>query len=68
MRTIYKSLKINDGSDFSIIRHHISSELELSFECEFTTDQVINFYDEYLYETIRSFIKRTKIKSSINKN
>lgn len=68
MRTIYKSLKINDCSDFSIIKHHIINVLELSFECEFTIDQVINFYDEYLYETVKSFIKHTKIKYSINKS
>jgi hypothetical protein len=68
MRTICKSLKIADSSDYSIIKHHITNVLELSFECEFADHQVINFYDEYLYETIKSFIKHTKIKFSINKN
>ena len=66
MRITYKSLKISDASDFSIIKHHITNVLELSFECEFADNQVINFYDEYLYEMIKSFIKHTKIKFSIN--
>lgn len=67
MRKIYKSLKINDSSDYSIIKHHITNVLELSYECEFKDDQIINFYDEYLFDLTKSFIKHTKIKFSINK-
>lgn len=67
MREVYKSLRILDNSDFSIIKHHIIDKLELEFECKFKEDSIIDFYDEYLYDTIKTFIKHTKIKFNINK-
>ena len=65
-KLIHKSIIVHEASDYSILKHHIN-ELELEFECKFKENNVIDFYDEYLYLLIKKFMTRTKIKSKINK-
>lgn len=66
-KKIHKSIIIQDANDYSIVKHHIH-ELEMEFECQFKDNNIIDFYDEYLYITIKAFMLRTKIKSKFNKN
>jgi hypothetical protein len=66
MRSVIKSIFIVHDSDYSIIKHHIKS-LDLLIDCEFKEGNIIDFYDDYLYQIIKSFLKHTKIKSKINK-
>ena len=65
-KLVDKSIIVQEASDYSILKHHIGV-LELDFECAFKDNNVIDFYDEYLYITIKNFMKHTRIKSKINK-
>lgn len=64
---IYKSIIVQEDNDFSIIKHHIQA-LSYEFECSFKAGNIIDFYDEYLYTTIKEFMNHTKIKSKFNKD
>lgn len=67
MRKLIKSIVIRDSSDYTIVKHHIK-KLGLDFECEFKEGNVIDFFDDYLYQIVREFMSHTKIKSKINKD
>jgi len=66
MQKIYKSIHVYNDSDYAIIQHHIS-ELEMGFECAYKDGNVIDFFNEYLYQIIKKFMIHTSIKSKINK-
>lgn len=65
-KRVYKSIIVQEDNDYSILKHHIKG-LDLEFECAFKDDNIIDFYDEYLYTTIKNFMKHTRIKSKFNK-
>lgn len=65
-KIVHKSIIIQEANDYSILKHHIK-ELDLEFECAFRENNIIDFYDEYLYTTIKNFMKHTRIKSKFNK-
>lgn len=67
MRKLIKSIVISDSSDYSIVKHHIK-KIELDFECDFRENNIIDFFDDYLYQLVREFIAHTRIKSKINKD
>jgi len=66
MQTIHKSIHVYNDNDYAIVQHHIS-KLEMEFECMYKDNNVIDFFDDYLYQIIKKFMTHTHIKSKINK-